>query len=109
MLTIADTAEKQARGYSGHAPIGFSEGMLFVFTYPTQETFWMNEMLFDLDFIYEVNGKVDYLVENVRAPIHNNGEMTYINSPRLFDAVLEVKSGFIKKYSIQIGDPMKIY
>lgn len=107
-VVIADTEQKRTQGYSDHQPITDTEGMLFTFSYPVSETFWMNKMLFDLDFIYIQNNKVVYLVEHVKAPINNDGQMEYINSPVLFDAVLEVKSGFIKRHSIRVGDSIKI-
>ena len=106
-VDIADNDAKREQGYSNHEPIGFNEGMLFVFPYPVTQQFWMKEMLFDLDFIYIRSGSIVYAVEHIKAPIHNKGAVEYINSPEPFDAVLEVKSGFIQKYNVRLGDKVK--
>lgn len=107
-VTLADTDQERAAGFSNHDPIGYHEGMLFIFPVPVTQQFWMNEMLFDLDFIYIRDDTVVHLVQNVKAPIHNNRRVEYIDSPVLFDSVLEVKSGFIQKYDIEIGDSTTI-
>jgi uncharacterized membrane protein (UPF0127 family) len=107
-IDIADTNAKRAKGYSNHAPISYNEGLLFVFPVSDFYAFWMQDMLFDLDFIYIEKGRVVHVIENVPAPINNGGEVEYVNSPIPFSLVLEVKSGFIKKYGIKKNDAVTV-
>ena len=103
-ITLANTNKKRAEGYSNHAPIGFDEGMLFVFENSEIYPFWMKEMLFDLDFVFVRDNKVVYLLKNIKAPVNNQGEIEYAVSQEPFDELLEVKAGFIDKFEIEIND-----
>lgn len=103
-VNIADTNQKRAKGYSNHPEIDYNEGLLFVFEQPNVYPFWMKEMLFDLDFIFIKEEVVVYLLENIKAPVNNHGEVEYAISEKPFDQLLEVKAGFIDKYKIAIGD-----
>ncbi len=107
-VDIEDTDEKRALGYSGHKPITFSEGKLFVFSVPGNYLFWMKDMLFDLDFIYIRKNKIVDLKENIPSPQNNKGEIAYVNATVPFDSVLEVKSGFVKKYGVRVGNSVKV-
>lgn len=107
-VDIEDTDEKRALGYSGHKPITFSEGKLFVFSTPGKYLFWMKDMLFDLDFIYIRDNKIVEIKEKIPAPKNNKGEIAYVNSAVPFDSILEVKSGFVKKYGVKVGDSVKV-
>jgi uncharacterized membrane protein (UPF0127 family) len=103
-VTVADNDQARAKGYSGHPPIKYTEGLLFVFKKPGKYVFWMNEMLFNLDFIFIKDGQVVELVKNVKAPVNNQGEIEYVFSKKEFNQLLEVKEGFIDKYNIKVGD-----
>lgn len=107
-ITIANTDETRSQGYSNHQPIGFNEGLLFVFEKPDIYPFWMKEMLFDLDFIFVKNGQIVYLLKNIKAPVNNNGQINYAISQEPFDQILEVKSGFIDKFNIQLKDRVSL-
>lgn len=107
-VILLKTDVDKSKGYSNHKPIGFTEGLLFVYDSPGIYPFWMKEMLFDLDFIFINKNKIVYLKENIKAPINNNDQINFINSPYSFDQALEVKQGFIKKYKIRINDEVKI-
>ncbi len=103
-VTVADTDSERTQGYSNHPPISYNEGMLFIFPFRGNYTFWMKDMLFDLDFIYIRSDHIVDIIENVKAPSNNNGEIVYVTSPEPFEKILEVKSGFIKKNKIKVGD-----
>lgn len=103
-VSLADTNKKRAQGYSNHDPVGFDEGMLFVFENPEIYPFWMKDMLFDLDFVFVRDNRVVYLLKNIKAPINNQGEIEYAVSKEPFDSLLEVKAGFIDKFGIEIND-----
>jgi len=103
-VEVADTEAEHIQGYSNHPPIGYQEGLLFVFESEGVYPFWMKEMLFDLDFIFINNERVVYLLENIKAPVNNQGQIEYANSQVPFNQLLEVKSGFIEKYKIKVED-----
>ena len=103
-VNIADTPKEQEQGYSNHPPISYKEGLLFTFDQPGNYAFWMNEMRFDLDFIMSRDNRVIELIENIPAPKNNHGEIEYVLAKKDFDKLLEVKSGFIQKYQIQLND-----
>lgn len=103
-IEIAATPAGRAKGYSNRPQISYSEGMLFVFPIAVNYPFWMKDMLFDLDFIFIKNNSIVYLIKKVPSPKNNKGKIAIVNSPKKFDKVLEVKSGFVDKYKIKIGD-----
>jgi uncharacterized protein len=103
-VEIADSEIARQKGYSNHPEISYQEGLLFVFNRAGFYPFWMKGMLFDLDFIFIKNGRVVYLLQNVKAPVNNNGEIEYAISQKPFNQLLEVKAGFIDKYNIELND-----
>ncbi len=107
-VEIADSDTERQQGYSNHPPIGYDEGMLFVFERPAKYPFWMKEMLFDLDFIYIGNGRVVHIEKNVPAPKDNDEQVAVVHSPVIFDMLLEVKSGFADKYDLKVGDNIEL-
>ena len=105
-VTVADSNQERTQGYSNHPKISYNEGLLFVFPSANTYQFWMKDMLFDLDFIFIRDKRVVYLLENIKAPINNDGQIEYAISPKPFDQLLEVKAGFIEKYQIIINDSL---
>ena len=49
---LALTQAERTRGLGGHEPLAPDEAMLFVFPAPSQETFWMKDVSFPLDFVW---------------------------------------------------------
>jgi len=107
-VTLADTNQKRTQGYSNHPQVGYDEGLLFVFDKADLYPFWMKDMLFDLDFIFIRDNRVVYLLKNIKAPVNNQGEIEYAMSQEPFDQLLEVRSGFIDKYKINLQDSVKL-
>jgi hypothetical protein len=103
-IEIADSDSERALGYSGHAPISFNEGKLFIFEKSGRYTYWMKDMLFDLDIIYIQDNQIMEIKEHVPAPQQNDGKIAVIYPSIPFNKVLEVKSGFVKKFKIKVGD-----
>jgi len=101
-VEVADTAIARMKGLSGHAPLGATEGMLFVFPKPSSGSFWMQGMLFPIDFVWINNGKVVGVTENAR-PMKETGFMLY-PPPQPVDRVLEVSAGAVRKFKIRKGD-----
>ena len=102
-VEIARTPVQLSQGLSGREKLCENCGMLFVFPVAGKYPFWMNEMKFNLDFVY-INGKtVVDMVENV--PYPKNGEQPQvIEAKKDFNEVLEIDAGTIRKLKIKIGD-----
>ncbi len=104
-VEVVDTPSLRARGLSGHAPLGKKEGMLFEFNTPTKDPFWMQGMLFPIDFVWIARGEVVGVTENAR-PMSETGFMVY-PPPMFVDQVLEVNAGAVEKFGIKVGDAVR--
>lgn len=107
-VDVARDAVSQARGLSGREPLNETEGMLFVFTQPLPRSFWMNDMLFPLDFVWIRDMQVIGVAENIPHPAANNGEVYRLGSPEPADMVLEIKAGEVKAKGIRAGDAIRL-
>ena len=101
-VEVADTYIARGKGLSGHAPLGIKHGMLFVFPSPSSGAFWMQGMLFPLDFVWIKNGLVMGVTENA-LPMSQTGYKLYY-PPVPVDRVLEISAGAVKKFGVKIGD-----
>lgn len=67
-----------------------------------KNSIWMKGMKFSIDIIWIAKGKIVHIVENAALPtrkgVPSYGFVGYC------DYALEMKTGFVKKYRIQIGD-----
>lgn len=99
-LTLATTPQAQARGLGGRSAMPSNQGMLFTFSNPGLECFWMKGMRFSLDMIWlNKQKKVVYVQSNV-AP------STYPNSfcPTLpAKYVIELDAGQVEAMHLQQG------
>ncbi|MFA7201870.1 MAG: DUF192 domain-containing protein [Candidatus Paceibacterota bacterium] len=98
---------KQAAGLSGRTELASSTGMLFVFSSPRKETFWMKGMKIPLDFIWLTKGVVIEIRSQVQPP-KNILDMTLVAPSRPADSVLEVPAGTVQELKIQVGDKVEI-
>lgn len=103
-VEIADTDKLRRLGLSGRSSLPDNTGMLFVFPQSFHHTFWMNDMKFDLDFIWINQGQVVQIHELVPAPANSKGVPKIINPDVNIDMVLEVPAGFVLQNKIQVGD-----
>ena len=102
-IEIKNTPEERQQGLSNREKLPENQGVLFIFNQPAQHSFWMKNMLFDLDFIWIKDNKVVDLTENVPAP-KNNQPPVSIKPKSPVDKVLEINAGFIKKHNLKIND-----
>lgn len=104
-VEIANTRESTQRGLSGRDEIG-SDGMLFIFPDSILRTFWMVDMKFDLDFVWINDDQIVGFSKNIKKPIPGTAsddiERVLINNQT--DKVLELNSGDIDKYNLEVGD-----
>jgi uncharacterized membrane protein (UPF0127 family) len=95
------TPERLYRGLSHRRALPEGQGMLFLMPAKEVQSFCMRGMKFPLDFIWIDAGQVAGLTRNV--PSTFPGDLI---SPVPVQHVLEVPGGFVKKYGIQVGDPV---
>lgn len=113
-LEVVNTPVSLAKGLGDRSEIG-SDGMLFVFSQPTETSFWMYGMKFDLDMIWIKDSIIVEITENVPAP-QNSGLLSMNTernlptypSPGEVDMVLEVRAGFSRENGILPGDRLVI-
>lgn len=102
-VELADTMEKKLKGLSGRKNLPENKGMLFVFSEPQIQTFWMKDMNFPIDIIWLRENVVIGFVENAPPPIEGQ-ELKIYSSPEKADKVLEINAGLVKKWNIKTGD-----
>ncbi len=105
MVDVARTAEEQEKGLSGREELDYEHGLLFVYNRYAEPNFWMKDMLFPIDIIWIQDERIVGFEENIQPEY----PPTTIYSPDFpVDAVLEVKTGFIKYYNLEINDQLDI-
>lgn len=119
-VELATTTVEQARGLSYRASLGENDGMLFVFSRPGIQNFWMKDMNFPLDMIWigraaeapaapGTGGAVLGFAQNAEPqPGAALWNLKVYSSPDGTDKVLEVNAGTVAKDNIHIGDPVQI-
>lgn len=107
-VEMATTMTQQALGLSGRESLGQDDGMLFVFSSPGVQNFWMKDMNFSLDMIWISGDKVVGFAQNVPPPQPGVPlwKMQIYTSPYDVDKVLEVNAGTVAKYGIKVGDSL---
>lgn len=91
---LVNTPESIQKGLSGRAEIG-ADAMVFAFSEKTVQTFWMPDMLFDLDMVWVEDGVVHAVTEYVPAPDLSvtHSELTRYSSGHKVNQVIEVPAG----------------
>lgn len=104
LVEVRRSPEELAQGLSGRTEIG-SDGMLFYLPHRQVASFWMKEMLFDIDMIWIDDGKVvdiSPFVPFLDPEIPLNQLPTY--SPKQpVTHVLELDAGDADRFNIIIG------
>jgi hypothetical protein len=99
-IEIADNDDKRMTGLMFRTSLKEDQGMLFIFPYETEQSFWMKNTVLSLDMIF-VNSK------NEIVNIHHNttpfSEESYSSGkPAIY--VVEVNAGYSNKLGIKEGD-----
>lgn len=99
------TPESIALGLSGRTAIG-QDGMLFVLPERRIASFWMKDMLFDLDLIWIDGETITNITPNVPAPSPGTqlSDLPSYSSNVLVTMVLEVPAGTAREKNWKIGD-----
>lgn len=111
-VEVAENATDHARGLGGHAPLGTTDGMIFVFQTPGFYAFWMKGMTFNLDILW-IDGAADALrVVQVASDVPAfptetpDGRLPTYSPSRPASYVLEVNAGFAVEHGITVGSPV---
>ncbi|HUC31671.1 MAG TPA: DUF192 domain-containing protein [Candidatus Paceibacterota bacterium] len=107
-VEVASTILQQARGLSNRPSLGANDGMLFVFSSGSVQSFWMKDMNFPLDMIWISGNTVVGFAQNAPAEPNTAVPSQIFYSPANTDKVLEVNAGTVAKYNIQVGDTVTI-
>jgi len=105
-LELAITAKKKEIGLGGRDSLQDGWGMLFPYDHKESYQFWMKGMKFPLDFVWIADKKVVDISENI--PLLTGSEITTVKPKVPVDQILELNAGDVKKYNINIGDPVVI-
>jgi uncharacterized membrane protein (UPF0127 family) len=102
-VEIASTPEKRSKGLSNRKSLRMDSGMLFSFEKPGLHKFWMKDMHFPLDFLFIKDERISDIKKDVK-PDSQTGTPEIVSPKSEVNYVLEVNSGIVEKYNIQIGD-----
>jgi len=104
-VEIAETVMTRAQGLSGQEKLGENEGMLFVFSVPSIQGFWMKDMKFPIDIVWIRGDKIVGFAEKVQPePEKTVFGLTVYYSPEPVDRVLEVNAGTVARSGSKVGD-----
>ncbi|MFB5645341.1 MAG: DUF192 domain-containing protein [Nitrosopumilaceae archaeon] len=111
-VQIADTGPARVRGLMFQEQLPYDQGMFFVFDEPGTYSMWMQNMQFSLDMIwFDSEGKIVHIEENVSpcksaVEIQTCTRVNAENEQALY--ILEVTSGFVKKFGITENSVLEI-
>lgn len=100
-VEVAQSSSQRRRGLSGRESLAPDHGMLFVMPTEERHSFWMKDMKFPIDMIWiDERGTIVDILHDVTPDSYP----TLFRSTVPVQFILETKSGFSKKNSIDIGD-----
>lgn len=100
LVEVADNAEKQRVGLMFRANLPDDRGMLFIFDYNQQVSFWMQNTYIGLDLLYVGSDSIIKHIHNNAKPL----DLTGLPSIEQVKYVIEVNDMFVEKFGIQEGD-----
>jgi len=103
-VDLALTQETQEKGLSGRENLKDNEGMLFIFSKPAKNYFWMKDMNFPIDMIwFDENFKIIYIKKDAQLSSYPNSFGPGVDN----QYVLEVMAGFSEKNNLKVGDTVE--
>lgn len=98
---LAYTDETRMKGLMFRESLPEDAGMLFIFPYMDQHSFWMKNTLIALDIIW-LNDKKEIVYFTTAQPCTEDPCLSYVPMQKA-KYVLEVNEGFAKKHSLKMG------
>jgi uncharacterized membrane protein (UPF0127 family) len=105
-VEVADTLPKQIQGLSGRASLCPNCGMLFVYSNPRIQNFWMRGMKFPLDIIFIRDHQIVDIAPDLPSPLGGT-PIVSVHSKDVADTVLELNAGSVQRYGLVTGQPVK--
>ena len=103
---IADSISERIVGLMNKKSLTNNQGMLFIFNNEGHHGIWMLNMSFSIDILWvDKDYKIIHIVENAQ-PCMLNCPVYTPDEKALY--IVEVKSGFVSKNRIKIGDSIKV-
>lgn len=99
-IELAKTDEERAKGLMYRKSMSDTQGMLFLFDAPEEQSFWMKNTYISLDIVYVDDKKEIVSIQKYATPLSEAGLPSY--KPAQY--VVEVNAGFCDKYRIKYGD-----
>ena len=99
-IEIADNENERMQGLMFRSNMGFDRGMLFIFDYEEEQSFWMKNTKMSLDILY-VNSQLEIVtIYRHTQPYSKNPIPSF--KPALY--VVEVSAGYCDRFSVTEGD-----
>lgn len=98
-LEIADNDQSRSTGLMYREGIAVGTGMLFVFPYDLELSFWMKNVPFDIDIgFFDKNGKLlNSMTMAATSPLQKVESLAHYKSQGLAMYAVEASAGFFKK------------
>lgn len=111
LLTVEVVVSNGAieRGLSGRSAVS-ADGLLFVMPERSIPRFWMKAMLFDLDIVWIDDSTIVDITTNVPAPDPKTplSDLPVYSPTQPVTRVLEIPSGQVQQYNLQVGDILEM-
>lgn len=109
-IMLARTNYQKAKGLMFYYYLPEDEGMLFVYRYSQQMSFWMKNTRIPLDLVFFSSDlKVTEWIENMTPGYGKNDTfLMHYKSVGYAKYALELKAGTVKKLGIKKGDELEI-
>lgn len=99
-IELAQTDEERALGLMNRKSMEDTQGMLFIFDFPSEQSFWMKNTYISLDIMY-VDADMEIVsIRKYTTPLSEDG----VPSLKPAQYVVETNAGFADKYHVQVGD-----
>ncbi len=104
-VEIIESEKEKRKGLSGREFLNEKEGVLFIYDNENYYGIWMKEMLFPIDIIWIDK---NLIVIDVKGNVYPETypKIFYPQKPSMY--ILEINSGLIEKYEIEVGDKVKL-
>lgn len=102
-VEIADSPAKRELGLQYRRDLKEDEGMLFLFSAPSVQTFWMKNTPLSLDLIFI--GSHQRIVGIIHEATPFSTSTLAVSAPSQY--VLEVRGGLARRWGIGAGDPVR--
>jgi hypothetical protein len=102
-LEIAADDASREHGLMERDSMPADHGMIFVFTAPSEQTFWMHHTRFPLDIIFADDQKKVVSIHTMKA---YDESTTYSNGPSKY--AIELNAGEVATTGVKAGDPLQI-